>query len=530
LAEQDVPWANDLIGIFQRHLSKRCQIQWGHHSTASLLVELALEPGIGVEGFRIEEVSSGCIRIVGNDKLGLRYGIGKFLRTSRYLQDRFIPSPWRGTSVPARKVRGIYFATHFHNFYHDAPIDQVREYLEELSLWGYNALNIWFDMHHYQGIDDPEARVMIERLKLLLGTAKQTGFNIGFAILANESFADSPIELRADQTFPGTRHVRGGYGLELCPSKPAGRELILKNIQWEFAVFSDLKIDFLWIWPYDQGGCGCEKCRPWGGNAFLRIAEEEAALARKFWPEVKIYLSTWLFDCVKPEGEWEGLHALLEKNPDWVGGVIADSHTDFPHYPLEHDLPENYPLLNFPEISMWGMNPWGTFGANPAPLRFERLWNQAKDKLQGGFPYSEGIFEDINKVVVSRFYWGDVPWQETLRESIAYDFSPPVVEDVIMAIKIMEQNQSRQWMGDSQTHDAYFYMKRAEASLSSKARTSWRWRILFLRSRIERELLSNHGKPTENCRPWFEELTEIYHARNAQECVKPIQMKYGNRD
>ena len=172
LAEQDVPWANDLIGIFQRHLSKRCQIQWGHHSTASLLVELALEPGIGVEGFRIEEVSSGCIRIVGNDKLGLRYGIGKFLRTSRYLQDRFIPSPWRGTSVPARKVRGIYFATHFHNFYHDAPIDQVREYLEELSLWGYNALNIWFDMHHYQGIDDPEARVMIERLKLLLGTAK----------------------------------------------------------------------------------------------------------------------------------------------------------------------------------------------------------------------------------------------------------------------------------------------------------------------------------------------------------------------
>jgi hypothetical protein len=520
--KQSTPKINDLIRILENRISARCGVKFIPDSTASLTVELVVEPGIGVEGFRIEEPAPNHIRIIGNDDLGLRYGIGKFLRTSRYLQDRFIPGSWRGTSVPSRKIRGIYFATHFHNFYHDAPIDEIREYLEDLSLWGYNSLNVWFDMHHYQGIDDPEARTMLKRLTLLLKTARESGFNVGFGVLGNESFADSPIELRADQTFPGTRHVRGGYGLELCPSKPAGRDLILKNFRAEFSAFSEVKIDFFWIWPYDQGGCCCEKCRPWGANGFLRIAQEEAAMARTFWPKVKVYISTWLFDCVKPEGEWDGLHKFLEKKPDWVNGIIVDSHTDFPRYPLEHDLPAAYPLLNFPEISMWEMNPWGGYGANPAPERFSRLWNQAKHKLQGGFPYSEGIFEDINKVIVSQLYWGDVPWQETLSEYIAYEFSPDVVEDVIRAIKIMEQNQSRQWMGDSQTQDAYFYMKRAQASLSPKARTSWRWRILFLRSQIERELLANKGNPTEKCHPWFEELTEIYHAQHADATVRPL--------
>ena len=63
------------------------------------------------------------------------------------------------------------------------------------------------------------------------------------------------------------------------------------------------------------------------------------------------------------------------------------------------------PLLNFPEISMWGNWPWGGVGANPLPARFQRLWDQVQHAVQGGFPYSEGIYEDMNKAVVAQFYW-----------------------------------------------------------------------------------------------------------------------------
>jgi hypothetical protein len=46
---------------------------------------------------------------VGNDGRGLIYGTGKFLRDARYAGGgRFAPGQWRGTSVPAKPVRGMY--------------------------------------------------------------------------------------------------------------------------------------------------------------------------------------------------------------------------------------------------------------------------------------------------------------------------------------------------------------------------------------------------------------------------------------
>ena len=65
-------------------------------------------------------------------------------------------------------------------------------------------------------------------------------------------------------------------------------------------------------------------------------------------------------------------------------------------------MPGGLPLLNFPDISMYGQNPWGGYGANPHPGRLQQRWDETKKKLSGGFPYSEGIYEDINKVICAQ--------------------------------------------------------------------------------------------------------------------------------
>ena len=57
-----------------------------------------------------------------------------------------------------------------------------------------------------------------------------------------------------------------------------------------------------------------------------------------------------------------------------------------------------------------------------SPSRFQRLWNQVKRVVEGGFPYSEGIYEDINKAVVVQFYWdrdrtAQPRWKNTSRTS-----------------------------------------------------------------------------------------------------------------
>ncbi len=95
--------------------------------------------------------------MAGQNELGVLYGLGKLLRTSRYSEDGFTAGSWRGESVPEKRVRGIYFATHFHNFYHDAPVEKIQSYVEDLALWGLNELLVWYDMHHFNGADDPGA-------------------------------------------------------------------------------------------------------------------------------------------------------------------------------------------------------------------------------------------------------------------------------------------------------------------------------------------------------------------------------------
>ena len=98
--------------VLARQIQQRCEAKVVRDGEAPLTVELAVGPGIGAEGYRIEDCPGGGVRIVGNDAGGVLYAAGKFLRTSRYDQGGFTPGAWRGTSVPQKPQRGIYFATH----------------------------------------------------------------------------------------------------------------------------------------------------------------------------------------------------------------------------------------------------------------------------------------------------------------------------------------------------------------------------------------------------------------------------------
>ena len=67
-------------------------------------------------------------------------------------------------------------------------------------------------------------------------------------------------------------------------------------------------------------------------------------------------------------------------------------------------------------------------------------WNAVKQHISGGFPYSEGIFEDMTKAVLSQLYWNDRPAAETVREYVAFEYSPEVVDEMVKVIGTLEQN------------------------------------------------------------------------------------------
>ena len=182
---------------------------------------------------------------------------------------------------------------------------------------------------------------------------------------------------------------------------------------------------------------------------------------------------------------------------------------------------------------MYRASPWGGFGANPFPQHLQALWDSSSRYLSGGFPYSEGIYEDINKAVCAQFYWQErVPALDAVREYIAYEFSPEVVEPVSRAIAILERNLPRSRQDDALgarfvldrdegAEEAWSLLEQADARLSAAARRSWRWRVLYLRALVDWELARNHYRVSERCEQAFRELTAIYHADQAAYWVAP---------
>jgi len=185
-------------------------------------------------------------------------------------------------------------------------------------------------------------------------------------------------------------------------------------------------------------------------------------------------------------------------------------------------VPWGIPLLDFPEISMYAHSPWGGYGANPMPGKLQGLWNLTKDHLSCGTPYSEGQYEDINKAIISGFYWEkDKKATDTVREYVSYYFGPTVVDDVCRAIGILEQNLGRHrqdkdgatyipMKSSADADTAFELIAEADTKLTPYVRFSWRWRILYLRAQIDAELASHEFRVSERCSAAFEGLREIY--------------------
>ena len=514
--------------VVARQIHQRCEAKVGGDMEASLTVELAVVPGIGLDGFRIEDRQGGGVRIVGSDERGVLYGAGKFLRNSRYDQGGFTPGSWRGTSVPKCPVRSIYMATHFMNYYEAAPIEELNHYIEDLGLWGYNSILIHYPTWQFNGIADPAARKWLDRFKVVLTQARKHGFQVGLIQVPNGGYKNAPQEFLATKV-PG--HTRGNFGVNLCASNPKARAHLLEIHQGILNEFKDVGLDYFCFWPYDEGGCACKDCWPWGGRGYLSISKEMVPLIRAQFPNCKTILSTWCFENendTNPDGEWEGLAKAMNEDKSWLDYLMADGHNDyFPKYLLDSGVPGRMELVNFPEISMFGMNPWGGYGANPAPAHFQNLWDRIKHMAAGGAPYSEGIYEDINKVIYAQFYWDpERKAEETVKEYAAFEFSPDCAAEIVEVVSIFERNHDRKAI-TADAVKAFELVVKADAALPVAARSAWRWRIVYLRALIDKELFERKGKlEGDTLKSAFEELTQIYHAENAHSMpIKPPHIK-----
>lgn len=436
-----------------------------------------------------------------------------------------------GAVYSHKKFCGIYLATHNKNYYELAPIDELLEYLDDLALWGMNVLMLWYATRHYKKVD--EGLELAERYKTIFRHMKSIGIKTAMCILANEPLSETPKELLADWTAGHDGYIRNlnaHYHLEICPSVPGGMEKILEIRRDYCELFKDAPIDYFQISGYDQGGCTCGKCAPWGSNGFLRACEAIVPLLKEYFPKAEIILNLWLFGQFRDDNEAEiaGVkQALLDGR--FKECTYINAEQEYLRYPFENIMPR--PLIGFPEISMTKTIPWGGYGTNPIPSFLQKLWDKGGDKLEGGTPYCEGFYEDINKIIMLRLYRENMRAEDSIREYLRYEFGleNEMLSRVQKAVMAMEETLYRDFepghrypvKNPDKIPMIEEIILEADKTLPEEIRNGKKWQAIYLRAIIDGELYRNDFKRNEKVMQYFMKLIKLYYLENTIFNLKP---------
>ncbi len=169
---------------------------------------------------------------------------------------------------------------------------------------------------------------------------------------------------------------------------------------------------------------------------------------------------------------------------------------------------------------MFSREPWGGFGANPAPTRFQGLWEPIVGLVTGGAPYSEGIYNDMNMVIAQRHYWdANATAAATVLAYASFNFGAAVAPTVAAAVAVLEANWPSLHVPAS-ARNASAWLEAVNFKLPPVTASLWRWRVLLLRSRIDLGLFNSGGNI--NCSDpeqlaAFAELARLYHVTNRTE-------------
>ena len=496
----------------------------------ALSVVFELDPSL--EGERaVVAVSNGTAHVRGGRVRALVFGAGKLLRTIRWGESSFAVADGVYEFAPKGLFRQCYLARHFDNWYHRASPDELTRYVEDLALWGMNAIEAQLA---YSVVDaakaTPTDRASFAAGSVALSEAcRRLDLDLTAGGGSNVGPGNMPASFRA---VPNKEPWRGMTEFNVCPERLGATDYLLDLRRGAVGELSGLRVSGFVYWPFDEGGCACADCSPWGGRGYVKLIEKCRAINEAAFPNCLHLVSTWLFK----DDDWEWFYRYLEKQ-DWIDYLIVDSHEDFPKYPLEHPVPKDIPVVTFPEISMWGRFPWGGTGANPLPARFERLFRQASKVARGFSLYSEGLFEDFNKIVVNGLYVDPSTTAEAVaREYANWELPGCDASRFVAFVRLLESDYQTRVEGRGLTrgNSISWYLEHADAGelarrakIAAKAaelaeeidrailptmRYGWRWRLLYLRAKIDAVVYATRNLRDPRVLPAYAEMVQLYHA------------------
>jgi len=363
----------------------------------------------------------------------------------------------------------LYAVGHFGNWYEVAGEREMRNLLREAREWGFNAYADWFDTldctDPFKG--DPQyslGNALWDRKKVHFATAQSLGLRTDLVITPNHVFRD---QLRPENKVKPNPRIIGQL---ICPHAPGAWEMILQNYRNMLAdlAAAGIRLTDLTAAPYDYGGCDCDQCRPWI-LTFARLTVEIHDIAREYHPGITLRFIGWWWtaDEHRQFAEWMDAHAAeravsLSLHIPYGKTTVADV-----------SLPKGCERHAFVHIGYSDQaSPRDVYGRTGPVIAAHRLEATVRDlrrrSVTGVVAYSEGICDDVNKVLLAALWSGTHASGEDILHAYARRYFG------------LDDAQARDWtdwvIPWGTPFDRNALQAREALAALTPSRTDWRWK------------------------------------------------------
>ncbi|MDF0694372.1 hypothetical protein [Aquirufa ecclesiirivi] len=407
------------------------------------------------EGFRLvhqQIAGNDLLWFIGADQRGLLFAIGEFLRTADLSKQKILfDKKFEKSSAPMYAIRGHQIGyRNTANSWDAWDLNQFERYFRELAFFGTNAIeNIPFQ----DGAASPHMKINREEMHIKMSQMCQE-YDLDYWVWtpADVDLAD-PIkfqeELKAHVDF-----------YKNCP-----------------------RLDGVFFPGGDPGENHPKYVLP-----FLKAV---AAELKKYHPKAGVWLSLQGFS----DEEVNYFYEYLDQNkPDWFTGIVTgpsspdlastrfrlDKKYKHRHYPdLTHTVRCQYPTENWDQAFALTE---GREVTNPQPAYYAKIHNRFAPFTDGFISYSDGVHDDVNKVIWSQMAWNtEKDVRQVMVEYARYFFGNSVAEAAADGILALERN----WVGAIEENGGiettFAFWQNLEKS-HPELKGNWRWQQLVMRA------------------------------------------------
>lgn len=231
-------------------------------------------------------------------------------------------------------------------------------------------------------------------------------------------------------------------------------------------------------------------------HQFFQVVGESMRILHKYHPNAKVYISQQGFSLSKEE--CEEFYEEVAKQPDWLYGLCYAPWNPDTIEEMQRRIPQKYrdrtrfyPDITHNATCQFEVPEWdiafvlsqGREGYTSRPRAMKLIHNLYSPYTIGSITYSEGIHDDINKVV-----WGDQDFdptmspKETLRDYVRLFIDPDLTDELSDMLMALEDN----WVGDIEQNigidNLYEHFLTLEQRVSDEVRANYRFKMALLRS------------------------------------------------